>query len=122
MNSQIVTLAVVFQILSESVHLHPSGVLGESKIASFLAYQSSERHASRVRLTVRHRKNKITYTNKIVQLITGSYGCGIKKVNVNVLHPAKILPRKASLLDKGAFTNQCSRVCKHQMIDQSGVY
>jgi hypothetical protein len=83
MNSQR-TLTVIFQIFSESVHLH--GVLGESKIASVLACQSSQPHASRVRLTVRHqgKSNHIwqKIRTKCPQLITGSYSCGTKKVNM----------------------------------------
>src|ERR1700733_13351144 len=44
-----------------------------------------------LRLMVRHKTNQITYgkkyEQKCPQLITGSYSCGTKKVNVNVLYP-----------------------------------
>jgi hypothetical protein len=43
---------------------------------------------------------------KVSSASTGSYSCGTKKVNVNVLHPKIICSRKASPLDKGAFTDE----------------
>ena len=109
----------MFQIFSkslpESVRPHAAGVLGESKITSILAWQSSEHWhhtCSKVRLTVRHKTNQITYgrkcEQKCPQLITEPYNCGTKNVNVNVLRPTKHYPpppRKASPLDGGAFTD-----------------
>jgi hypothetical protein len=78
------------------------GVLGESKIASILAWQSSEHWhhtCSKVRLTVRHKANQITYgrkcEQKCPQLITEPYNCGTKNVNVNVLRPTKHYPPPA---------------------------
>jgi hypothetical protein len=90
-------IGIVFQIVSGPVHLQE--VLGESKMGSVLACQSSQR-PSRAQFTVRHRAKQITYgrkyEQKCPQLITGSYSFGGKKVNVNVLHPTKYLLRKVA--------------------------
>jgi hypothetical protein len=83
------------------LHLH--GLLGKSKIVSVLACQSSPRHATpaEYRLRYGHRANQITYGSKYEheqkcpQLITGSYICGTKKVNANVLHPSRYLSPKS---------------------------
>jgi len=110
------TLTVVFQIFSEPVHLH--GVLGETKLASVLTCQSAQldSNATPAECGLRYDTGQIIShwnmaenTNKSVLLdhtAVAQRKGECERASSNYYDTVNIYPRKASPLDKGAFTTK----------------
>ncbi|KAI0270849.1 hypothetical protein BGY98DRAFT_1179713 [Russula aff. rugulosa BPL654] len=96
--------------------VHSVTIALETEILS--AYSESECSSTVVSLdNARPAPNQVpSFSGNHQQRVFAS--CGTKKANENMLHPTKRLPRKASPLDRRAFTDESGRKFKLEVPDE----